>query len=149
MKSWMSIVDLVLFLIPAWNIGFESFVVVETPLPMKSAAAVPSMWLHRKMSKKKSEVVLVERKVKVGVLADGRDSEYAKQLSCRWVKRNSKACSASSDYYLYPRLKRWIIINRLIIDSAEEYFADFSENNFSDGIKSWIIAISVSSYSYT
>ena len=32
-------------------IGFESFVVAATPLPMKSAAAGPPMRLPRKMSK--------------------------------------------------------------------------------------------------
>lgn len=37
---------------------------------MKSAAADPPMRLHRKMSKKLREMVFVDRKVKVRVLAD-------------------------------------------------------------------------------
>ncbi|EGI63744.1 Histone-lysine N-methyltransferase SETMAR [Acromyrmex echinatior] len=47
---------------------------------------------------------------------------------------------APSDYYLFPNLKRWLINKKFnsreeIIDAAEEYFADLSENYFSDGIK--------------
>ena len=42
---------LILHQITPSNIGFESFVVAATPLPMKSAAAGPPMRLQRTMSK--------------------------------------------------------------------------------------------------
>lgn len=58
----------------------------RTPLPMKSTATGLPMRLHRKISNKIHEMVLVDRKVKVHTTYFGRD--YANEKSsCRCVPR--------------------------------------------------------------